>query len=159
MMNGEQARGVPTVTIAEVIGRSISEDGTTAMITARTSTGETIGIAMPATNVRTFRAVASALVESVDRRGLSHGHVLLKRPQFFEVGHSDEMRGMVALQFDPRTADEQAFLLSNQNGLELAKAVRADILPRLSEAERASMIASESKLAVPTRRILRPGEA
>lgn len=117
--------------IREMLSRSISTDGEHAQIAfALNGSDDKLVIEFNVHSLGQLQSIVAELRRQAKRRDLSGGQVMRQMPKSFSVGHSDDMRGHVAIMFDENTLDEQIFMLRDQDAAKLANAIAKDVRER-----------------------------
>lgn len=114
----------PCYAITSGLATSISTDGTTAMLVFAVDGGGKVALTMPTDGLRALRTMANDAMVASGKRA---GNQTFKRPQAFQVGHSDQVRNHVAIWFDPNTQDESVYLVADQDALRLCQSIGHDI--------------------------------
>lgn len=130
MDNQETAERVPAAHIMECVSRSISTDRTTAMAVFKIADGTKFAITLPVGGLKQLQSMVNDMVAAAEKLDLHPGMVAIKRPKGFAVGNSPNMRGCVAITFDPETEAEAIYVLRDEDALNLCKAVGADMVGR-----------------------------
>lgn len=151
--NGREPRRVPTVRVVCGTGISISEDGTEAALEFELPDGDKFMLALPVERIASLGSMAAALATEARKRGIAPGNVAPRYPQSFSVGHTDRIRGAVALIFEPEMPNEEVFVLRDQSALQLIEAVEKDIKGRMPAAQFEALKRSAGRSG----RILLPG--
>lgn len=138
-MTDDQAAPVQvrTIHVLNGTGISISTDGTTAMLQFDTPDGDPVAITFAIAGAVNLRSMVNEVVDMARRRDIRAGNVAPKYPDTTSVGHSDQIRGHVAVMFDPDTAIAAVYMVKDAVALEVAKAITDDVLSRATPQERA----------------------
>jgi hypothetical protein len=152
---GDQMNGDDAATAARKFhilygdATSISTDGTIALLAFTCADGEKLIVTMPSQGIAQMRQMISDLQDTAKARGVGHGNVAPILPRDFAVGNSDQMRGAVLVLLNRDAPDERVFALTDKSALELADALKQNVLDRMTPQERARAIAGPSKLIIP----------
>jgi len=141
---------MPAAHIVECVSRSISTDRTTAMAVFKIADGTKFAMTLPVGGLKQLQTMVNDMVADAQKAEINPGMVAIKRPKGFAVGHSPNMRGCVAITFDPETEAEAIYVLRDADALQLNKAIGADVFGRMTDAERRKTFGAQSGL-------LRPG--
>ena len=151
-MNGK-IETVNSVHILDIVSRSISTDGTSAMVIFSIADGtegktRNFGITIAVNKLPWLRGIIHAATNDAAK---SRGQLLLRSPANDEVVvfHSPDMKGTTMLQFDARTPNEDVFVITNMTGMKLAGLLESSISPRLSAEERAQLKLFKPKFILP----------
>jgi hypothetical protein len=144
-MSDEAEAPIGAIHITGCASHAISKDGQTAMIifTAADPNGGPdceIGITLPTAQLKWLRSLVHDIALGSERRGGAQSGMMLHFPQEYSVGCSDQLQGKVVLQFDAGTPTEMTYVFWNLIGLQIADALRKDIMPRLTLEERQQMM-------------------
>jgi len=143
---------VPCLQLVKGVSQSLSTDGSSAMLMFQSENGP-VAITVPVDQLRAFRAMFNDVIDKATAVHAEPGNISFKRPKGFSVGHSDQMRGFVAVTFDPNSAEESLFILADHDGLKLAEAIRNDVLGRMTAAQRAKV-----QIAMFQKKLIIPGQ-
>lgn len=146
MTSEQQAEQIPAAHITEFLSHSVSTDGSTAMLVFRIADGSKFAITVPTVALGRMLTLVQKTRDAAQRQNLGVG---MQRPQTFAVGHSDQMRGMVAITFDEKTADEATFILADQSGLDLAGAIERNVFMRMPMEDRRRHLTRRSPIIPP----------
>lgn len=141
---------LPAAHIVECVSRSISTDRTTAMAVFKIADGSKFAITLPVGGLKQLQSMVNDMVAAAAKLELNPGMVAVKRPKGFAVGNSPNMRGCVAVTFDPETEAEAVYVMRDADALTLVKAIGADVMGRMTQSERLKTFGAQSAL-------LRPG--
>lgn len=104
------------------------------------------------------RQMLTDLIAAANRMTIGRHLMFYNRPKNIEVGHDDNLRGACIISFDPRTQEEAAYLLRNDDALNIATGIQEDVLPRMTEPERRKWKQSQHKIVpVPRPTLIIPG--
>lgn len=148
---------VPAAHVTDCVARSISQDGTTAMMVFKIADGSRFALTVPVAGLAALRSLINDVCDDADKAKLHRGMAQMKRPQNFEVGHTDQIRGHVVVSIDPRLASEQLFVMPDEAGLQMADMLQKDILGRMSPADRAARAKNAKPFLLPQRTLIVPG--
>jgi hypothetical protein len=145
---------VRTFHLVEGQATSVSTDGTVALLMFKCSDGEQLSLTLPSIRIAQLRGMVADLTDTAKKRGVGVGNVAPLLPRDYAVGNSDAMRGAVLLMFNRDAADERVIALTDASAMQLSKAMRDNVLERMSPQERAKTIAgltlpAASKLILP----------
>jgi hypothetical protein len=154
--NGVDVEGVQQIYVRQGIATSVATDGSLAMLAFQTTDGGIVHVILPVEGIAQLRAMANDLAVTARQRQVGTGNIAPRCPKVFTVGHSDQMRGMVAIIWEPETPEEAVYMITDAMGLNLATAVRDNVLGRMTPAERARATAGLS-VPAPSRIIMPPG--
>lgn len=118
-------------------GYALSDDGSTVLLRFDTADGQ-FTLTLPVEQVAHVAGVLYALRRRIEAAGAQAGMVPMNVPGSVNVGHSDQMRGKVAICFDPGTENEQLFALSDAAALMVAEMLRKDVQGRMDPADAAA---------------------
>jgi hypothetical protein len=147
---------IPAAHIVEGVARSISKDGTTAMMVFKIADGSQFAVTVPLPGLSALRTMVNDLCDAADKSKLGRGMVTMKRPHTFTIGHSDQMRGHVLMQIDPQMAEEIIFIWPDEAGLQMADLLQKDIFGRMSPADRAARAKNQKPFLMPQRTLIVP---
>lgn len=135
--------------VMDGVATSISTDGTTAMLVFMAADGGEVSFSLPTASLGALRTMCIDLVRQARNFEVGPGHVAPRYPAAYSIGHSSQMRGTVALMFDPETPDEAVYILKDDAALNFAEAIRQDVISRAPPADRRSLMASASRIILP----------
>lgn len=147
---------IPAAHVTDCVARSISHDGTTAMMVFKIADGTRFALTVPVAGLAAFRSLVNDVCDDADKAKIGRGMAQMKRPQNVEVGHTDQVRGHVVIAIDPRLPSEQILLLPDEGGLQMADMLQKDILGRMSPAERAARVKNAKPFLLPQRTLIVP---
>jgi len=140
------------------VATSISTDGTTALLAFRGPDGEECQLTLPVGALSSLRAMCNALITEARKRDIGAGMVSPRYPTNFLIGNSEDVRGAVMVVFDAHTPDELIFALPDEIGLRMADAIKADVLSRMTPADRAKALAGAALIPGQEVRLTVPGK-
>ena len=124
---------------------ALSDDKQTVMIiftvAGESGADEKFSITLQVDQVKWLRSLAHDIVLAVERAVHPMNSVVLHYPQRYDIGSSEQLKGQVAVTFDKDTPAEVIYVMPNLAGLQFADAIKADIMPRLTQQERSQMMA------------------
>jgi hypothetical protein len=136
----EQVRAIH---VTKGLATSISTDGNTALLKFEAACGDEFGLTFPLPALRMMQAMLVDLGNEALRRKAAVGGVPPRLPATFQVGASDQMRGMTLLMFDDNTPQEMMFALPDDAAWMMAQHMRKTILERKPPAERARLLLAD----------------
>lgn len=148
---------VRSVHVVNGFGTTILPDNTAAALKFFDQSGEPFVLSFPMPGGLTvLQAMVFDLMTEARNRAAGLGNIMPRKPQQFGVGHDDAWRNCVMLSFDQGLPTEVVYALPDQAGLEVADALRNDIMGRKTPAERAKIMSSVAipgggKLIIPGR--------
>jgi hypothetical protein len=145
------------VHVTNGVATSISTDGTTALLVFTAATGGEFRLSLPTEALSALRTMCGDLARQARLREVGAGYVAPRHPAAYSIGHSDQMRGMVAILLDPDTPDEAVYVFKDDVALNFAAAIRQDVLARTPPTERGKLM---NGIAMPPHvgRLILPGK-
>lgn len=156
---------IAAVHLLRCISRSVSTDGKAVMFVMEIAPSETdpdgptqLGLTMPVTAVAPFLGMIRDMRDAIEKAGMHSGMVHFWRPKGYTVGHSDQMRGNTVIQFDPGMESEHSFLLADPDAFKLGEQVQANVLARMTPAERHQQMTAAKPIipGIPRGRLILP---
>lgn len=136
--------------ITQVSRVAITPDGHDAMLVLDQEHEEKIALTLPTKALKQLQASITRLIEMAEARGLEPGVAPIQKVGSFMVGHADQIRGHVILNFDPGTPNEKIFAVLDADAVKLFQLVQGNLLQRSSRP-------ANQRLAQPVKRIIVPG--
>jgi hypothetical protein len=146
-------RTVRAVHIDTCLSRALSTDGKSSMVVFKIDDGTDFAFTCPVDKLPQVRTMINDLICEAVQRNIGPTNIHFRRampnkPLNFSVGHSDELRGAVALIFEPNTEDQIAYLIADQEALMFAEAIEKDVFTRMSMADRRAMMQKKAPMII-----------
>lgn len=128
---------VRTVHVINGIATSVSTDGAVAMLKFMMPDGEPFALTFPVSAAVAVRTMVNDVVTQARSQDVGAGNVAPRYPNVVSVGHTDQIRGHVAVMFDPDMATAAIYMVRDSAALDVAKTMIEDVLSRATHQERA----------------------
>lgn len=159
MTDATQPTGaIPAANVVECIARSISKDGTKAMMVFKIEDGTQFALTLPVGALAIFRSMVNDVCDDADKAKLGTGMVQMKRPHTIEIGSSDQIRGHIAITFNRDMPEETIFLMTDAMGLDVSDAMQKNIFGRMTPEDRRARMARSGQMLMPKKTLIIPGK-
>lgn len=129
---------------------AISDDGQHAMLVVDQGHDDKLAITCPVSTLKHLQACVGRLIELAEKKDLGTGMTPVLKPGNYMVGHSDQIRGCLILNFDPETANERIYAIPIPDCARIIGMMQKTMMELSSRPP-------SSRIAVPHKRLIRPG--
>lgn len=135
--------------ITQVSRVSMTPDGSDCMIVLDQSDDDKFALTFPTRALKQIQASIGRLIEIAEQRDLQPGTAPIQKPGSFQIGHTDQIRGHVIVNFDPGTPNEKIFAILDADAVRMCQNIQGNVLARSSRPPSQRIVPPRTKLILP----------